>query len=61
MYKCNSSYMTNTTITSNLQTEDYINGYLQIESQLKDKMYFGEMNSFKKQLQNIEWDQLSNH
>ena len=61
MYKCNSSYMTNTTTISNLQTEDYINGYLQIESQLKDKMYFGEMNSFKKQLQNIEWDQLSNH
>ena len=53
--------MTNTTIISNLQTEDYINGYLQIESQLKDKMYFGEMNLFKKQLQNIEWDQLSNH
>jgi len=53
--------MTNTTTISNLQTEDYINGYLQIESQLKDKMYFGEMNSFKKQLQNIEWDQLSNH
>ena len=50
--------MTNTTIISNLQTEDYINEYLQIESQLKDKMYFGEMHSFKKQLQNIEWKNL---
>ena len=28
------------------------------ESQLKDKMYFGEMSSFKKQLQNIEWNNL---
>ena len=50
--------MTNTTIISNLQTEDYINEYLQLESQLKDKMYFGEMSSFKKQLQNIEWNNL---
>ena len=40
--------MTNTTTISNLQTEDYINGYLQIESQLKDKMYFGEMFGFVK-------------
>ena len=50
--------MTNTTLTSNLRTEDYIDGYLQIESQLKDKMYFGEIDNFRKQLQNIEWNNL---
>lgn len=58
MYKCKPQYMTNTTLTSNLRIEDYIDGYLQIESQLIDKMYFGEMDNFRKQLQNIEWNNL---
>ena len=42
----------------NLDTEDYIFNYLQNESSLKNQMYYGELNEFKKQLHNIEWEKL---
>lgn len=58
MYKCNSMYMTNTISTSNQSIEEYIGGYLQYESSLKENLYYGEIDSFKKSLQNIEWNNL---
>jgi len=42
----------------NLDTEDYIFNYLQNESSLKNQMYYGELNEFKKKLHNIKWEEL---
>ena len=44
----------------NLDTEDYVFNYLQNESSLKNQMYYGELDEFKKQLHNIEWEELYN-
>ena len=51
-------YMTNTISTSNQSIEEYIGGYLQYDSTLKENLYYGEIDSFKKSLQNIEWNNL---
>lgn len=50
--------MTNTVTTSKQHIEDYIGGYLQYNSDLKQNLYYGDIESFKKQLQNIEWSNL---
>ena len=42
----------------NLDTEDYVFNYLQNESSLKNQMYYGELDKFKTQLHNIEWEEL---
>jgi hypothetical protein len=50
--------MVNTINTSDQLTEDFIFGYLQYESDLKNDLYYGEIESFKKTLNNIDWNSL---
>jgi len=50
--------MVNTTNTSDQLTEDFIFGYLQYESDLKNDLYYGDIEPFKKTLNNIDWNSL---
>jgi hypothetical protein len=41
--------------TANQLTEDYVFEYLKYNSDLKNDLYYGEIEPFKKTLNNIEW------